>query len=457
MIPAGWKDALIPGEAEADLEFAARLQAQSRAGLRTVGLAFPAVLLFVVGTMYLFGVGTVPRAAVFPAVLLLLVSACSVLLSRRNVPDPRAIGIGAVLLCGGCLMAISLIRTDVDPAADRYLPGQVGVVLLTALVLLPMLPLQALSLGAGLGALYIGATIIGPWQLNPPVVVAICMLTLLATVLAAVLYHRTWETHKASSEQLRSSRELSRAEIRRFVAQSAATTSRMAAALSHELNTPVGALKSSIDTLGALAARREGASEAQLARVFALEDQVLRSARDAANRLQQVVLRLQRVTNLDRAEVQLVDINALLQDVVYLLESEMRVRQREVKLEFGELAPVTCRPQQISAVLTNVFNLIADTDGRPGWTLRVQTKATGRDIEIVFYGTGPQFRSNETQAIFEPGFAERSGRVVASNWVLFMARQILRENGGEMRIDKSSATEHTLVLSLPAKLQNDTR
>jgi signal transduction histidine kinase len=225
----------------------------------------------------------------------------------------------------------------------------------------------------------------------------------------------------------------------------------MAAALSHDLNTPTGALKSSIDTLAALASRRPGANEAQLTRISALENQVRRSASEAANRLQEIVKRLQRVTNLDRADIQLVDINALLQDVAYLLESEIRVRQCDLKLEFAEVPPVMCRPQQISAVLTNIFNLLSEMNGQPGKTIRVQTHTRESEIEIVFHGTAPQMRSAETQAIFEPGFSERSGRVVASNWVLFMARQVLRENGGDMRLDKSSPAEPRLILSLAAK------
>jgi signal transduction histidine kinase len=453
MTLAGIRDALFQHEAESDKDFTAKLDQQSHAGLRTAGLVFPAIVVFMAGSIYLAGRASVSFTAILPAAAILVVSGLCIALARAHTPWPRLIGISAILIAGACLFLISLLRTETDPAADRYLAGQAGVVLLVALVALPMRPVDTLLLGGSLSFFYVAAARAGTWPLNGLVLVATTMLTLLATALSAVLYRRAWETHRAWSEELRSSKELSRAEIRRFVAQSAATTSRMAAALSHDLNTPVGALKSSIDTLTALASRREGAGAAQLARISALEAQVRRSAGEAASRLQQVVLRLQRVTNLDRAEVQLVDLNGLLQDVVYLFESEIRVRQRHISLEFGQLEPVLCRPQQISAVLTNVLTMIGDVDARPGWTVHVQTRTREREAEIVFRGTGPQLRSAETQAIFEPGFAERSGRVVASSWVLFMARQILRENGGEMRVDKSDPAEHTLVISLPVKQQ----
>jgi hypothetical protein len=286
MTLAGIRDALLQNEAEFDREFTAKLDDQSRSGLKTTGLAFPAILAFMGGAIYLTGQAAAPQGMAVPALVILGVSGLCLALARKNTPHPRSIGVSAIAIAGACLFLISLLRSSSDPAADRYIAGQFGVVLLIALVALP-----------------------------------------------------------------------------------------------------------------------------------------------------------------------LVDLNALLQDVVYLLDSEMRVRHRQVRLEFGQLEPVLCRPQQISAVLTNVLNLISDLDSRYGSTVRVQTQARERDVEIVFHGTGPQLRSNETQAIFEPGFAERSGRVVASNWVLFMARQVLRENGGEMRIEKSGATDHTLVISLPAKRQ----
>jgi signal transduction histidine kinase len=215
----------------------------------------------------------------------------------------------------------------------------------------------------------------------------------------------------------------------------------MAAALSHELNTPVGALKSSIDTLAVLAERRHDASGDQLARIESLENQVRRSAREAAVRLQQVAQRMQRVTNLDRAEVQKVDINALLKDVVYLLDSESRIRDRQVRLSLGEVPELTCRPQQISAVLSNVLSSAVDV---PGGTIHLETRLRNNEVEILVDGAGTGLNSAETQAIFDPAFAERSGRIQSANWSLFMARQVLRENGGEMRMEKNS-----LVLSLP--------
>ena len=311
-----------------------------------------------------------------------------------------------------------------------------------ALVSLPLQPVQALLLGLWITGAYVVSILC--YGLPPDGYVLITLVTVagLSAALAYVNYTKAWQLHLAHASQLDASRELSRAEIRRFVAQTASTTSRMAATLSHELNTPVGALKSSIDTLSALADRRTTAEPEQLIRIQALESQVRQSARDAANRLQQIVQRMQRVTNLDRAEVLQVDLNTLVKDVIYLLESESRLRGREVLLETSDLPQVTCKPQQISAVIANVLG--SAVEGRAAQQIRVSTVARDREVLIQFHGVGSQLDSSETQAIFDPGFAERSGRIRAANWSLFMARQTLRENGGEMRMEDGQ-----VVLSLP--------
>ena len=434
--------ALLQTEAEQDREFSAKLRQQGQAGLRTLGLSYAAVVVFMALAMLLI-VGTPGPVAVIPlGAGILVVCAVCLVLSRMDLKFPREIGVVAIVLAGALLISISMVRTEADPQADRYISGQIAITLMIALTALPLRPLQALGASGALLIAYIIVSAVAAHPLNGGVVAALIAMLPLTTAMAAIIYGRTWQMHKAHTEQLNASRELSRSELRRFVAQSAATMSRMAAALSHELNTPVGALKSSIDTLAALAERRNTTNEVQIARINALEEQVRRSARDAAARLQDVVMRLQRVTNLDRAEVQSVDLNSLVRDVVYLMQSEAQSRQREVKLHLTDLPSIDCRPQQLSAVLQNVLTAAVESAAS---TVLVETVVNDGLAEVIFHTTAPQLNAAETQAIFDPGFEELRGRIAAGNWGLFMARQVIRENGGEMRMERGRG----FIVSLP--------
>ena len=114
---------------------------------------------------------------------------------------------------------------------------------------------------------------------------------------------------------------LRRAESQVLLSEYAGSIGPFAAALSHELNSPLGALKNALQTSRRLAERKQTASADKLAELEAIDVELSRTALEAVERLNQMVLRMQRVTNLDRDEALPTDINALLNDVTELLKA----------------------------------------------------------------------------------------------------------------------------------------
>src|SRR5258708_35340724 len=82
------------------------------------------------------------------------------------------------------------------------------------------------------------------------------MLTLLSTSLAAVLYAQRTANDRAYQDRLRLAQDLSTAPLRALLSENAISVGKLAAALTHELNTPLGALKSAVDTMVVLAANQ---------------------------------------------------------------------------------------------------------------------------------------------------------------------------------------------------------
>ena len=83
----------------------------------------------------------------------------------------------------------------------------------------------------------------------------------------------------------------------------------MAAALSHEINSPLGALRSGIETLAAIDARRKSTSG------WPIRATLFRHLQESAARIEEVMHRLRRFVNLDEAELKSADLNELLTDV----------------------------------------------------------------------------------------------------------------------------------------------
>ena len=240
---------------------------------------------------------------------------------------------------------------------------------------------------------------------------------------------------------------LRRAESQVLLSEYAGSIGRFAAALSHEFNSPLGALKNALQTSRRLAERRQAASGDKLAELEAIDAELSRTALEAVERLNQMVLRMQRITNLDRDEALPVDLNALLRDVTDLLKSATQA-PTAVELDLQPLPALSIRPQQMSAVFSNLLQNAIDASGATG-TVKISTRRVLGSVEIVFQNGGQGISSEELAHVFDPAFRVRDGRVSTGNWGLFSSRQIVREHGGDISIQSSPAHETVVRIVLP--------
>ena len=225
-------------------------------------------------------------------------------------------------------------------------------------------------------------------------------------------------------------------QTRMMLAQNAATLGRLAAALSHEMNTPLGVLKSSVDTLLSLAERDPSCHPVQ--------KELLGAIRESATRLASVVARMQRFTNLNRAEVQPMCLNGLISDAAGLLEPEVR---KLTMLDLTDRLPyVMGHPQQLSAV----FFLLLTNAVESGGSVSVITRASGGEVHVEIRDNGRGIPAELLPEILEPAFREQDGRVSASNWNLFSCRQIIEAHGGQIHIASAVGKGSTVSITLPA-------
>ena len=236
-------------------------------------------------------------------------------------------------------------------------------------------------------------------------------------------------------------------QTRLMLAQNAASLGRLAAAISHEMNTPLGALRSAVDTFESTMDRNGSDSNDRIGRV---QRDLLRAMRDSAARLTAVVERMQRFTNLNRAEVQRTCINGLISDVVGLLDSELLSGITiDVQLEPG-LPYVVSHPQQLSAVFSMLVNNAIDSIGGIG-QIRIVTRSSNATVHIEVHDTGRGVPQHALADIFEPAFREQSGRVASANWSLFSCRHVVEAHGGTIHASSAEGQGTTVHIALPAE------
>lgn len=455
---------LLPGTIEDDPGFRAEIHRLSHIGLRVVGGVEVIVTAFMTTAQLLLDPNPELRpwrllmagAVIALGVLTLALSKVAAL-----VRFSRPLAMISGLATAGILTWMVLRMTHFDPTADDFIPGNITLITLVAVAAIPMRPTDTIVFGFVMESMYVVLSLAAQEILNVGVgvesitVLYIFMLTCLASALTAVLYHQrraAWEWHVHS---LKTSENLRQAETRNLLAQNAASVGRLAAALSHELNSPIGALISGVDTLLLLASRQATAQSAEQHRMVVLQNEVRKSIRQSSDRLKEIVARMQRFTNLDQAEIQAADINEIINDVTALVHPRYK-EKADVKLELGEVPELVCRPQQLSAVFSNLLgNAFEATDGagadRKGLVL-VTTRQNDGAVEVEIQDNGRGLDHDAVATIFDPEFKVSGGRVASGNWSMFSSRQIVREHGGDIFIasQKGAGTRVTVSLPIPA-------
>ena len=447
---------LLPGPAEQDPEFRREIERLSYLGLRVVAGVEIAVATFL----------TLARTLVNPdpstwylrlvqSGAVILVGLISLFLARGQFfrKYSRSIAMVSGMTVAAILIWFSLLMTVYDASADDFVPGQMTLIMLVAVAAVPMRPPDTLLLGFLIETAYVLLSLVAQvtHQVNIGVdsmyVLFIFMLSLLATGLTAVVYEQRRATFQWHLRTLRAAEDLRQAEARNLLAQNAASVGRLAAALSHELNSPIGALVSGVDTLLLLASRQATAPPEQQQRLVLLQNELRKSVKQSTDRLKELVTRMQRFTNLDKAEVQSANLNEIVSDVISLLEPQYKGKA-EVELLLQPIPDLVCRPQQLSAVFSSLLlNSVDATEGNGRVSLA--TKSVGDNVEVKICDNGRGLDPSQIETIFDPGFKVALGRVSSGNWGLFSSRQIVREHGGDITIQSKVGEGTCVTVTLP--------
>jgi signal transduction histidine kinase len=340
-------------------------------------------------------------------------------------------------------------KTDLPVEMTAFVPILVTMTLLLAVTALPVKPLHMLALGGGLTAVFFWAAY-GPrryvnlsFEEAFPVSVLI-IVVLMATALTAVVYHERVAAFRAKRTAEKALEALREAQGKILTSETAVSQNRFAAALCHELNTPLGALGSAFATLLAAFDKSAPKLDARIAKVVS---DTADAGRASLLRLEETVARLKSLTNLDRSEVQVVDLNRLWQDTVHFMDDSLAPKVSFV-LDLSPIPVISCRPQQLAAVFANLVQNAGAAIATKG-TIRVRTAAEPSEILIEVEDDGCGIARARLANLFEPSFKSENGRVSASNWGLFVSRGIVTGHGGRIEIESEEGKGTVARIRLP--------
>jgi signal transduction histidine kinase len=398
-----------------------------RAGLQAI-----AAVQFALGAFLLYSLW--PHAGL--SVLLMPLGLATVALTRVG----RATDYGAWVALATVWAAVAVLSGG--PEHDYIAVGQTMLVL-TAAGVMPLQPIRALSLGLGAHAICVAWI---PAAADRHAYFAI--LTVLSTVIAAARAVERRTRFLSHVQAMKENEILSTAQLRAQLSENAVSVARLAAALTHEVNSPLGALRSSVDTLLSVTTRCTSAGPEERERLLSVQQDLQQSVQDSASRLQSVIVRLRRFSEVEQSDLQQAQLNELISDAALRLEEDVRGRG-VVDFQFQDVPQVICRPPQLTTVFSNLLSNALNALNGNGRVL-VTTDYRNNQVEVAIRDNGRGMSGEELDHIFDPGFRVQGSRVSTGNWSLFSTRQIIYEHGGDISIDSAPGVGTTVRILLPA-------
>lgn len=221
----------------------------------------------------------------------------------------------------------------------------------------------------------------------------------------------------------------------------------LAACISHELNTPLGAMGCTLATLRSVLGRLSDAGLDPEQRQHLLEQAMKLEAEAgrAQRRIAKVVGAIGQLSGLDRDELGPVDLRATVDQALALLDS--RLEGISVLVAVDRLPPVLGSAQQLGyailALLKNALATMAD-----GGLLHLRSEAHDKSVTLTIADSGEGMDQETLSTLFRPSFGVGSGRV-EGRLELHAARRVVVDHGGGIEVESAVGRGTRVSLTLP--------
>ncbi|MEJ2345264.1 MAG: bacteriohemerythrin [Gammaproteobacteria bacterium] len=240
-----------------------------------------------------------------------------------------------------------------------------------------------------------------------------------------------------------------------------ASIGQLAAGVAHEINNPVGYVKSNLNALARYvkdlialvdAYEADPAAAAKLRQEldydFLREDveTLVDESHEGVDRVQSIVQDLKDFSHVDRAEWQTADLHRGLDSTLNMVWNEFKYKAEVVK-EYGELPPVECLARQLNQVFMNILVNAGQAISDHG-TITLRTRRDGDWAVVEISDTGAGIAPDKLSSIFDPFFTTKPvGK--GTGLGLSIAYGIIEKHHGRIEVDSTVGKGTTFRIFLP--------
>ena len=448
-------DVLWPDYEKLDEEFRVELRTRGLLALRIVSTLSVAMTVLVV---LIFGPleetdhqrGAVRFAEEFAGIL---IGVAGWLVSLTAWGKHRSRGLAVIVgLLIGAVATVDMVTSGGHTSAAF---AALVMVVLLAVAVFPLRPLSILGYGLAIAVMFAMTALLDPSTVWPAPIewlerlFILLVISFVAAGLTVVLTQQHIREHESRNVLAESLDALRRTQANLIASKRAASQGRLAAALSHEINNPLSVLLSSQEVMERYLeqASQRCASGEGLAETVASAREIAARSREAMERIEALVDRFERFTQLDAAERHTINVNELLDDTVEILSGGWGGAIKVTK-DYGEVPEVLAYPAGLSEVFSNVLGNAAKAIDGEG-EIRIATRFGQGFVWVQIADSGRGIESDRMSSIFDPAFRNEGGRV-RTGWGLFISRQIVHDHDGEFQIRSDTEKGTEVEICIPA-------
>jgi signal transduction histidine kinase len=269
-----------------------------------------------------------------------------------------------------------------------------------------------------------------------------------------------------------------------------ASLGQMVAGVAHEINTPLGFVKSNVEVIGDLlddyrtlvkqydaavqyclqpvdlifgadkssldklvkhveeARRKLFDARTSLEKTTLLKDakELLSDASEGLGQLGSLVLNLKGFSRVDRDGMDSMDLNEGVESALMIAQHQLRDRVKVVK-HMQPLPKVKCMPSQMNQVFLNLITNAAQAIEGEG-TLTIDSKVVNNSAEISFADTGCGIADDILPKIFDPFFTTKQVGE-GTGLGLSIVHKILKGHGGSIKVRTTPKKGSVFTLTIP--------
>lgn len=264
------------------------------------------------------------------------------------------------------------------------------------------------------------------------------------------LENQNIELEAQNNELIESKLQIQKTQAQLIQSEKMASVGLLTAAITHEINTPIGAINSNVqlekmilaEMMNLLKDEQDETLKAMLEQIAGFNEVNLM----ACSRIVEIIRSLKSFSRLDQAEFQEANINEGIQSVLVLTNNLLKNRIT-IHEEYGELPLVRCFPGQLNQVFMNlIVNAAQAIEGQGD--IFINTRISGENVMITIRDTGTGIKKENITKLFEPGFTTK-GVGVGLGLGLYISYNIIQNHDGVITVNSEEGKGSEFIIKIP--------